>query len=73
MSQLTNILKHLETRGSITAMEALELYNCFRLAARINDLRGQGHQITTDEVKLANGKTIARYNIKKEAQHELPL
>ncbi|UOF81040.1 helix-turn-helix domain [Caudoviricetes sp.] len=68
MSQAQNILAHLEAQGSITAIEALELYGCFRLAARIKDLRDSGHQIETQDVTLGNGKTIAKYTIVKEAQ-----
>lgn len=62
MSQSAAILDHLTLRGTITAIEALNLYGCFRLAARINDLRDAGHNIVT--VKTAvDGKTIAVYKL----------
>lgn len=70
MSQCNDILRHMQEKGSITALEALDLYGCFRLAARIKDLREDGHMIVTEEVTLANNKTIAKYILaKKEMQH----
>ena len=53
-------------RGPITAMDALEGCNCFRLAARIADLRQAGHHIETENRTLTNGKTIAVYHLKEK-------
>jgi hypothetical protein len=53
-------------RGPITAMDALEGCNCFRLAARIADLRQAGHHIETKNRTLTNGKTIAVYHLKEK-------
>jgi hypothetical protein len=47
MSQEQQILQHLKNRGNITALMALTKFRCFRLAARINDLRNKGHNIKT--------------------------
>jgi len=49
MSQNDQIAKHLKKRGTINPLEALHLYGCFRLAARIYDLRSKGMIITTEE------------------------
>ena len=46
---------------SITQLEALTQFGCFRLAARIADLRDQGFKIDTKIVTLENGKRIAMY------------
>lgn len=46
-SQVRLILEHIIRRGSITAMEAVEEYGCYRLSARIADLRGAGVEIVT--------------------------
>ncbi len=62
MSQTTDILDMLK-RGPVTAMDALHQAGCFRLAARIADLRQQGHHIETIEV---NGKHIAQYTLKEK-------
>ena len=65
MNQNTAILKHMR-RKSITPIEALELYGCFRLAARIADLREQGHSIVTSVIHNGNGKRFARYSLKPQ-------
>ena len=44
------VLKHLQALGSITPLEALELYGSFRLGALIFNLRKEGHDIKTDIV-----------------------
>jgi hypothetical protein len=46
---------------SITQLEALNQFGCFRLAARIADLRNQGFKIDTKIVTLENGKRVAMY------------
>lgn len=53
-------------RGPLTALDALDGCNCFRLAARIADLRQSGHQIETENRTLINGKTIAVYHLKEK-------
>lgn len=63
MSHAKQILNHLNT-APITAMEALNQYGCFRLAARINDLRMEGHHIHT-EITMKNGKRFAEYHLVK--------
>jgi hypothetical protein len=74
MSRATNhiiqnamVLDHL-TRGPITPIDALRLYGCFRLAARIYDLRQLGHDIITLRVLNAEGNSYAEYHLIKLAQ-----
>jgi Helix-turn-helix domain len=62
MSQEKQILSHLRRYGSIEPLTALDKYGCFRLAARINDLRYHGYQIDTEMVEKGN-KRIARYRL----------
>jgi len=62
MSQCNEILKHLEDGKSITPIDALSLFGVFRLAARIADLRKQGHEIETGTLKN-NGKEFANYSM----------
>jgi len=38
-SQTRQIAKHLKNGHSITAIQALRLYGCMRLASRINDIK----------------------------------
>ena len=67
MSQANMIIEMLK-RGPVTAMDALQEANCFRLAARIADLRQQGIEIETETVTTPTGKHIAQYKL-KESQH----
>ena len=60
-SQRLRILSHLRRRP-ITALQALNLYGCLRLASRINDLRNQGHSILSTMVDI-KGKRVARYSM----------
>lgn len=62
MTQKKDILNHLIEKGTITPIEALELYGCFRLGARIADLKAEGIQIRTDIV-AKNGKRFAQYSL----------
>lgn len=61
MSQTENILAHLQKK-SITPLDAFTLYGCMRLAARIQDLKAEGHDIITT-IERSNGKKFARYTL----------
>jgi hypothetical protein len=63
MSQAKQILKYLQTHESISPVEALTVAGCFRLAARINDLRNAGYNIKTDIRSDVNGRRYARYKL----------
>ena len=54
MTQNEALLKELKARGTegITALEALETIGTMRLAARVYDLRKQGHTITSHPFKM---------------------
>jgi hypothetical protein len=47
MSQLSQIRAHLQKGNALTPMEALERFGCFRLGARIKNLREAGIEIKT--------------------------
>lgn len=47
MSQTEDIRDHLERYGRISPLVALREYGCFRLAARIAELRAKGMDIET--------------------------
>jgi hypothetical protein len=49
---------------SLTPLEALNLFGCFRLGARIADIKGEGYLIRTDRVKdPRTGKYYASYSL----------
>lgn len=61
-SQSARILSHLKSGKSITPIEALTMFDCFRLGARIADLRKEGYDIKT---------TILNKGVKRFASYSL--
>lgn len=57
------ILDHLKSGHSLTQLEALNLYGCFRLASRIHDLKEDRWPIIKDIVHTDSGKRIAKYRM----------
>jgi hypothetical protein len=64
-TQCDCILEVLKAGRSITPIEALNLFGCFRLSARIHDLRHkQGYDnIVTERVLTSSGKYVAQYRL----------
>jgi len=60
-SQSAHILAYLRDGNSLTPIAALTLFGCFRLGARIYDLKQEGHDIRTEIIETAGGKRVARY------------
>ena len=60
MNQSQWILNQLK-QAPLTPMEALAGCGCFRLAARIKELRQQGNDIKTKTLILPSGKIVAQY------------
>jgi hypothetical protein len=71
MTQTEMIRAHLESGREITPIDALNQYGCFRLAARIDELRRSNMDIETI-METRNGKKFARYRI-RQAQREFAL
>lgn len=61
-SQNAAILKHLQSRGSITTYTAFKRYGVTRLPARIPELERQGHEISNVWVKR-NGKRFKAWSL----------
>lgn len=72
-SQQKMILQYMEDFGSITPAEAMEDIGCYRLGARIYDLKHLGYNIRTEMVEKTNryGKKVrvASYSLEKEAKN----
>ena len=64
MSQNKQIADYLNKGKKLTPIDALNKFGCFRLAARIADLRNEGMNIVTRTIKLENNKQVAQYSIK---------
>lgn len=54
MTQCDRILRHLQDYGSITQAEAVTEYGCYRLGARIWDLKARGVAIKSETVSGKN-------------------
>lgn len=55
-SQKEEILRWLLQIGTITPKEAIALCGCYRLSARIADLRAEGWIITTEKPRIKGAK-----------------
>lgn len=67
-SQCARILGYLAHGNQVTAIDALEKFRCFRLAARIKDLRRRGHSIGREMIELDSGKRVASYSLSPASQ-----
>lgn len=63
MSQEARILNYLKRGHAITPLEALRLFGCFRLGARIWDLRRAGHKIVKTLVTDEPRRRWAKYRL----------
>ncbi len=68
-SQEQQILEYLQAGNSITPLEALRLFSCFRLGARCYDLKQAGYPIRSELVSGENNKHFARYWLEKKEEY----
>ncbi len=61
MSQCDAILQHLKAGRLVDGMTALHKFGCFRLAARILELRQRGHKIQSKRITTRTGRHVALY------------
>jgi len=59
-SQSAQILAHMKAGHGITGLDALHRFGCFRLPARIADIKKMGHDVKREMIEV-NGKRVARY------------
>jgi hypothetical protein len=62
-TQLHLIWQHLKAGRTLTPAEAAHGFSCYRLAARIHDLRKEGHDIRTTVKTDAVGGKYAEYRL----------
>lgn len=63
-SQTKQILRYLQKGKSLTPIDALNKFSCFRLGSRIYDIKKLGHTIERKMVEK-NGKHFASYKLVK--------
>lgn len=61
MSQTNLILEYLKRGNTLTPLEALDRFGCFRLSARIENCRKKGENIKTEIIE-DKGKRYAKYS-----------
>jgi hypothetical protein len=64
-SQSARILDYLATSHTLTPLQALRKFNCFRLSARIYDLRADGHRIDSRFAEVGTRKKVKIYWLKR--------
>jgi len=62
-TQANAILGYLRGGNRVTPISALNLFGCFRLAARVCELRKAGWPITEKKVVTPTGKRVAEYSL----------
>ena len=74
MNQMTAIKNHLTRRKSITSMQAIELYGCTRLSAKIYELKKQGWVIDSipqiGETRYGDTCTYVKYRFVSKPKQE---
>ena len=61
-TQNKEILEYLRTGNTLTPIQALKKFNCFRLGARIYDLKEKGYSIQTKMISDGR-KRFAEYKL----------
>ena len=66
-SQGEMILEYLKKGYSLTPLEALKMFGCFRLGARIWELKQRGYNIEMQLCEVIGGKHVAEYRMKAQS------
>jgi hypothetical protein len=67
LTQQERILAQLEAGRCVTPLSALRDFHCFRLGARIYNLKREGHTITTTLKADREGHRFAEYRLEARA------
>lgn len=70
MTQEYCLLNYLLSGNSLTALEALQRFNCFRLSSRISDLKKKGYDIKSETITLPSGKHVSKYWIQTKVEEK---
>lgn len=65
MSETQNlqVLNYLKTGKILTPIEALDMFDCFRLSARIYELKDKGWPIYCERKPTDSGKIVGHYSL----------
>ena len=62
-TQTTKILLYLKEGNKITGMDALNLFGCWRLGARIWDIKEMGFNVKMKLITTSTGKVVGEYSL----------
>lgn len=62
-SQTDLILEWMLAGNTITPLEALEKFKCFRLGARIADIKARGYLVYSEFVTTPSEKKVKQYHL----------
>lgn len=62
-SQTDRILEYMLQGHAITPLEALEKFKCFRLGARIADIKARGYLVYSEFVTTQTEKKVKQYHL----------
>jgi hypothetical protein len=62
-AQNLQVLKYLQTGKILTPIEALYMFGCLRLAARIYELKDKGWPIYCERKRTNDGKIVGHYSL----------
>ena len=62
-TQNQKVLAYLKEGKTLTPMDALKMFGCFRLAGRIYDLRQLGWHIYCERIEVKDGIRVGFYSL----------
>jgi len=62
-SQTTQILWYLKEGKTLTPIDALNMFGCFRLGARIFDIKKMGFNISSKLITTSTNKVVSEYKL----------
>lgn len=72
-TQEMQILRWLSQGYTLTALEALERFQCMALSQRIGSLKRKGWPIVSSTITTKTNKRIAMYEIPQARQHPIEI
>jgi hypothetical protein len=62
------VLTYLKSGKTLTPLEALNMFGCFRLASRIYELKDAGWPIHCERKEMDNGKRVGHYTLVQDKE-----
>jgi hypothetical protein len=56
------IRDYLDAGNTLTSLDALKLFSCFRLASRMHDLKKLGYSFNKEMISIDGSRKVAQYS-----------